>query len=818
MADKNHSTPEATGSNNEGAEAFVFGTVYTGEVVGSNPEGTYVVRIEDPAGEIDNVIPGLPVIGGMLGFKIQSNLSLNTKVKVVYSQPSVILAEIPSAKVSDDNANTRTLLGGVAGKVGMFSQRANDLVEGEFSIENLYGTGVDFLTSMMRLRAGDRAAVECYLINDMVRILSSRFQHFSGLGEETIFDHGRPTLERGWSSYRHEVMGALKERESFAKVDGDTVDLEELEKTRTQRLGRHRLVELIGFAGDFIHSFVCDPIENLRNLTQNEAKHGSGKSWIHRNSDGSVIIQSVADIRLERVARIPVPYRHSHDEDPEITKKREYDKLEKEFIKLPDIDPTDIKDAFRIAYHIRGYGRWLTRFHSFSRLLQQQDEYTVPSEEETQKPDWRNYEKDRSEASPEVEYYNSYAVQTILRDGSILDYDAWGSSIMRSNGNVQISAARHLDLEAAGDIRVKCGGSFLLKAFRNIELSAAVGGLILHSYAWFKMICERGSLWGRSGAKTKPSDTQEPKGGEESNPLPEVAGWVANEKHGASVLFESTEGRTVIRSEQAIELVVDGVPDGEDFDNHHDITLFTRGGLDMRAKLGAVLSGTEFLSLSTANKMAISCTDIASTANTFSMGGNAEKPQFLWRSGVLFAQNIQTLSMNANRVASRSGSVFMLSEPVDRPEIDDEPLAELLAVSRTYPQRIPRLMWLGSSSGPLWSFSPISEYIWDVRERIVATIPETVTQQTIRVDAVDGEDFWGGNGWVSWRMDDKIEGKRLRNKAGFGSFEKLALADTSGEHPGGVSSKNPKDMELPEFSWTADSALKLHRLKRKEEE
>ena len=816
--DKPQRTPEASGSNNQAAETFTFGSIYTGVVVGSNTDGTYTVRIEDPTGEITNVLPGLPVVGGLLGFKIHSNLSLNTKVKLVYSQPSVILAEVPIASVSDNNNGTRSLINGAPGGVGLFSERANDLVEGEFSIENLYGTGVDFLTSMMRLRAGDRAAVECYLINDMVRILSSRFQHFSGLGEETIFDHGRPTLERGWSSYRHEVLGALKERDELAEMNGDQVDLEKLEETRLKRLGRHRLVELIGFAGDFIHSFVTDPIDSLRNLTKNEAKHGSGKSWIHRNSDGSVIIQSVADIRLERVARIPVPFRYKHDEDPAITKAREYDKLNKDFLKLPEIDPTDIKDAFRIAYHIRGYGRWLTRFHSFSRLLQQQDEYEVPSEEDTQKPDWRNYEKDRREAAPEVSYYDSYAVQTILRDGSILDYDAWGSSIMRSNGNVQIAAARHLDLEAAGDIRVKCGGSFLLKAFRNIEFSATVGGLILHGYAWLQLLCERGSIWGRSGAKTDPSDTQEPKDGNAENPAPLVAGWVANDPggNGAAILFEATEGRTVIRSEKAIDIVVDGTPEDEN-DTRFNITFYNRGDLDMRSKRRAVFAAAESISVSTSGDLALGCTAIASTANTCSLGGTADKPQLLWRGGILYAQNIQSLSVNANRVASRSGNTFQLSEPVERPEVNDSELTELLSSSRALSQQLPVLMWPIPTAGPTWSFPQQSEYVWDIRERIAATIPETVTQQTIRVDSVADQDFWGGNGWVQWNMNTQLDGKRLRSKAGFGSFERKAVANTTGEQPGGVSSTAPKNMELPEFTWEAESPLSIFRLKRKGE-
>jgi len=410
----------AEASGRKDAEKAAAAGVYVGEVSGRQADGTYSVVISDPKMDLTGVRLALPIFGGMLGVNVNSHLPPDTKVAVAYGRPSFIIARLPDNNPDWKNAKSRSLVDGdeQSAPSGVtadnFSDAPEDLIEGEVEIGNLHGVAIDFLTTIMRLRAGDLAAVECHLINDMVRIISRQFRHISGLGEDLMFDHGRPTMERMWSSYRHEVMGVLDEKQPFADLNGDEVDDASLQEKRILGLGRHRFREFVGFAGDFIHSFISDPPGTIVKLAKGQAAAGAGKSWFHRNSDGSVILQSVSDIRLERVTRIPVPVRVEPHEDPAVTTKRAYDELDSEYLKLPTaINPVDPADAFQAAYHIRTYSRWLARYHSLVRMIQLSDEYEIPSEADTPEPNITNGEADRAKANPKTTYIDTYACMTI---------------------------------------------------------------------------------------------------------------------------------------------------------------------------------------------------------------------------------------------------------------------------------------------------------------------------------------------------------------------------------------------------------------------
>jgi 5-methylthioribose kinase len=185
------------------ATDLTHGTVYTGKIIAREPDGNYTVRVIDPEQTLHGVRLAFPVLGGLLGLNVMCNLPERTSVKLVHGRPPFIIATIPELPEDFRNARNRSLLWGpdadtAVGVTDGYSYHANDLLEGEVEISNLYGVALDFLTTLMRMRAGDRAMVECHMINDMVRIISGQYRHISGLGEDLIYDHGRPTLERTW--------------------------------------------------------------------------------------------------------------------------------------------------------------------------------------------------------------------------------------------------------------------------------------------------------------------------------------------------------------------------------------------------------------------------------------------------------------------------------------------------------------------------------------------------------------------------------------------------------------------------------------------
>ena len=246
---------ESTGS--EASTMLTPGTSYTAQVASRQADGTYRVEVDDPNVELSGVRLATPVLGGLLGLQIRCNLPQLTKVKLVYGAVSFIYAVLPENNTDWLNARTRSLLWGPnmdqeqGVTENVFSSHADDLLEGEVEFANLYGIALEFLTTLIRMHAGDRAAVECHLINDMVRVISHQYRHISGIGEDLIFDHGRPTMERTWSMYRHEVIGAEVEKEPFVEMNGDEADRGNMEAKRvTLPLTEETLAEL--HAGDNI--------------------------------------------------------------------------------------------------------------------------------------------------------------------------------------------------------------------------------------------------------------------------------------------------------------------------------------------------------------------------------------------------------------------------------------------------------------------------------------------------------------------------------------------------------------------------------------
>lgn len=839
---------QATGAAN--AERLIPGSTYTAKVQGRQDDGTYTVTTIDPQQDLTGVQLALPVMGGLFGMNIRCNLPAQTSVKIAYGSPSFIICVLPDNNADWLNAQSRSAIWGPktgadqeGASLDNFSTQADDLLEGEVEMSNMFGIALEFLTTLIRMKASDRAVVECHLINDMVRIISAQYRHISGMGEELIFDHGRPTLERNWSMYRHEVLGLDKEKTPFAEMNGDEVDRDKLEARRITGIGRMRLKEFIGFAGDFIHSFVSDPPKAIVSLGQGSA--GAGKSWLHRNSDGSVIIQSVADIRIERTCRIPVAVRTEHHEDPDVTKAREYDNLEKDFLKLPAALSSGA-DLYQTAYHIRSYSRWLGRYHSFARMLQM-PEYYVSSEAAAPVPDWRNREADREATNgralyPDGEsttlYYDAYACITIMRDGSIVLYDGYGASIVMSNGNLQLSAPRHIDVEAAGDLRLKAGGSILMKARRNIELSATLGGLVLHSCTWLKMLCERGTLWLRSNAVTD-KDAPDPTAAAPGMPLPEVAGRMSGTAHGAAILVEAAEGHAVYRSQMGVAFAIDGSPIDAN-DRRYNMTVSTEGDLDLRGKRRVDLRSSGQTRIA-GESVLIAALSFLTNAAEFILGRNLASPDVIIRNKMLWCRRLFSDDIAGGRITGpeRGPRVAVpdaqpdqqLKQHVNHIDVFPNnviPAAPIgastaqvnaMTAASSLVSSSPVLPWQSSSDGPLWSFPPVEEYVWDNREKTGGGIPETLTQQFLRLDALTSpNDQWGGAGYSSWSLNTTVSGKRIRASGGFGSHEIVYRASDEGENLHIPSESLPSAFSNVKIEWTPVSDASIKVLKRESEQ
>jgi hypothetical protein len=105
--------------------------------------------------------------------------------------------------------------------------------------------------------------------------------------------------------------------------------------------------------------------------------------------------------------------------------------------------------------------------------------------------------------------------------------------------------------------------------------------------------------------------------------------------------------------------------------------------------------------------------------------------------------------------------------------------------------------------------------VWDKREKSEGGIPETLTQQHLRLDAVTTPtDRWGGVGYKTWSIKTSISGVRIKNSGGFGAHELLYRASDTGESLHAPSATQPSGFSDVQIEWKPIINPTLQALKR----
>lgn len=526
---------EVAGTRAEGGD--VKNTILEAEVYGRQDDtGTFTVKLIDSGRLINNCEWAVGHFSALLGVQTKYIPEKGSRVLLINGRSPLIVATLPSrARINTDlkmlQENNRPGVEAYSAfeTAALGSETPVDLLEGELDITNALGAGIRILTTIAQLNAGDRAKVETHLLDGLVRVVSEAFQHFSCFGDFQVYNDGRLNSRIDGTSYEHEAWGVLEPNAERAAISADgKINFADIAET-----GRWRFSEYIGFLGNFVHRIVSDPTETLGEFADTAIRSGKGRQQIM--NDGTILMQSVSEICLERVCRIPVPIEKKKHDDPEGTLRTEFGSLNSDYLKLWS-GFRDEEQLLTSAFRLREYARWLNTYHSFSRFLQLKEEgkdWDLKTEDQTPEPSWFNKEKDVEDANSGLESYHSYACIRILRDASIVLWDGSGSSITMSRGDIICSAARDLHLKAPGSIHVRAGNHLHMVARRNIHLLSAFGGITAKARTWIDALCEAGSIWLKSDAKVG----EEPPGKENANdPDPHTL------EHG--VFIESTGGPT----------------------------------------------------------------------------------------------------------------------------------------------------------------------------------------------------------------------------------------------------------------------------------
>lgn len=775
--------PSAEATKQSSRSQLATGQLYTGKVLIAREDGIDVL-LDDLGVKISDCIWASGIVGAMIGHKTSYMPPADTSVIVMYGKPSFIIGSFSSEFPDATLDSYMTATGGFVRK-GMKTfnaKKANtlknsmpgDLLEGEIDLTNLNATGLRLLTYISQLNAGDRAKVECHLLQDMVRIVSENFKQLSSFGQFEIFNNGRLNMKWDGTSYPHEAWNTVQSRGEKLPVNQTKVTLDSVDKYLS--IGRWRMNAYMGFLGDFLNMFISDPVEQIAKI--GDAVFQSGKCRIHANGDGALLFQSTSEISFERTCRIPVPVQLKRHEDPTAIAGKEFDELNKEFLKIWDFGGKDAKTIHHAAFQLREYSRWLASYHSLSRFLQMEGDYKVPSEAEVPAPSWHNGEEDRKRANAGgLAYRDVYATIRIMRDGSILNYCSYGHSVLMHKHGVHVSSSKDLTFEAANNIWMVAGQGIYMTARRSIEISAITGGLALKARTWLTGLCEWGSIWLKSDAKdpNKPGYTAETPESDTQDPPPVVLDQ--------AILLDAPQGRVGTFAARQIQLQTQDAPDDTSSrtdmstgivlnSKQSNVHVFASKDVNVTSSRGAfIVQAAQEMFVRAKSWISEFTQRLIVFDKTFQFNRNTLQAGNITCDNFKGIQNISgprrgpmvdpdeggegsnppPLRQHYNHIGEKSKD-----DKVEYASSDDIKIASEVSLQQTPPKIFPSK----NENGPVWDFySRQAEYA-----RPEVEMFETLSQQQLRQDEPEGYATWNFDNVNKLKTAPKI---RTGNKAPF---------------------------------------------------
>ena len=412
------------------------------------------------------------IMSGLIGLKFNTVLEPNTKVLCLVdtsrTNVAYIIGVISNASKVNDSLFNNSYVGtnGVSQVMqqladGLSAQSSatenfndgsmpNNLAPGESTIAAGSGAALELLHTFAALKATDLAKIECFMQDDMVRILSDTYQHISSFGDFNIYnENGQLNVQ--WK-------GTNSEAESFGNDSSGSVNLGSISDNKVDignpaedfnSDGKWRFATYIGKVGNFIHLFVTDPNKFLDPDATNAV---AGRFNFHVNEDGSFLCQSLSDIALEKVVRIPVAVEKKRWEDSKAN-----DKFDAKTMR--NWTTMGNENLWEMSYKLRDYGKWFSNVYCNSGFWGN-SRFTNPTE--AGMPDADPYAKDSARQQQDAGNWagdfaktqEAYATIRIFKDGTILLLDAYGNSLHMTGTGVQLSSINNLELSAANTLNI----------------------------------------------------------------------------------------------------------------------------------------------------------------------------------------------------------------------------------------------------------------------------------------------------------------------------------------------------------------------------
>lgn len=347
------------------------------------------------------------------------------------------------------------------------SSRPWNVLPGEWAIGNTMGAFIALFHFMATLKATERAKLECFIFDDLVRITSGQFQHWNAFGETHIFDDGGiANIEIGGSHYVPETRG-YENFDTMTEVTTQSAVSERYQAANNLAIMKKRFRLFMGGLGDMIQIYLRNMRDGASPDTADTEERWGASFKMHLDNSGALNMASIAGIGLFLNDKIPVPKRIKEAWDPKGDKLEDINNDDDIFKKKEHYDYGDDDQYMRNlkAVDAEAFEEKL----SYQRFDELSKDFKVNEAKDLEQvPDEYDHLKSDSKLS---KYKNRKAGFKLESDGSIRIWDAWGSEIYTRGGDIIVSCPGHIIMQPGKGI-VGMSNNVIFKAKRSMDFTS----------------------------------------------------------------------------------------------------------------------------------------------------------------------------------------------------------------------------------------------------------------------------------------------------------------------------------------------------------
>jgi len=406
--------------------------------------------------------------------------------------------EAPVAPLSEETpgkaAFTEAVYGGGV-DVGAPAGRVIDAFPGDYTEYNELGVGLAIRKLMTHLRASESAKIECFIPDDLVRIVSGMFEHYSDLGiQRLVNSEGNCTLEFTASPHQCETAGA------YAYGTPIVVEAESDEEKARQRAAKlvdpiqpiNRFSLYMGALSNGVQFFVSSPDTSGDTRKYSDKANDKGLFHFGIDTSGRLAVSSAAEIVIKRTDKIPVPKKLKEAADPEgdrsvnagINKPWNWSK--------PD-------DPLSKALQLRDAEVWWRRnaYSSFIANALDEDNSSWHIPEDSDIPALgSDYDAVAGHTDSYEEGVDKTCEVVLRKDGGITVRDSEHAEITLAGGKIILTAPNGVEVRSGTSITSIANNDIIQKANKSIDVTANEGDIRvkaqnhLHAHSGESMLLE----------------------------------------------------------------------------------------------------------------------------------------------------------------------------------------------------------------------------------------------------------------------------------------------------------------------------------------